>query len=84
MKTLLRKGKSFKGYTIGLDLHQSFIQVVVLDKKGDNAESKRIGFKKEALEKLLAPRQRTFRNRARRFQRQAAQIRAPYAAFQLQ
>lgn len=54
MKTLLRKGKGFKGYTIGLDLHQSFIQVVVLDKKGNDAESKRIGFKKDALEKLFA------------------------------
>ncbi len=54
MKTLLRKGKGFKGYTIGLDLHQSFIQVVVLDTNGDDAESKRIGFKKDALEKLLA------------------------------
>jgi transposase len=53
MKTLLRKGKGFKGYTIGLDLHQSFIQVVVLDKIGNDAESKRIGFKKEALEKLF-------------------------------
>jgi len=54
MKTLLRKGKCFKGYTIGLDLHQLFIQVVVLDKNGNDVESKRIGFKKEALEKLFA------------------------------
>ena len=54
MKTLLRKGKGFKGYTIGLDLHQSFIQVVVFDKNGNDVESKRIGFKKEALEKLFA------------------------------
>jgi transposase len=54
MKTILRKGKSFKGYTIGLDLHQSFIQVVVLDKQGNDAESKRVPFKKDALEKLLA------------------------------
>lgn len=35
-------------------MHQSFIQVVVLDKNGNDAESKRIGFKKDALEKLLA------------------------------
>jgi transposase len=54
MKTLQRKGKGFKGYTIGLDLHLSFIQVVVLDKQGNDAEGKRIAFKKEALEKLLA------------------------------
>ena len=53
MKTILRKGKSFKGCTIGLDLHHSFIQVVVLDKQGNDAESKRIPFKKGALEKLL-------------------------------
>jgi transposase len=54
MKTLLRKGKGFKGYTIGLDLHQKFIQVVVLDKQGNDVEGKRIDFKTEALEKLLA------------------------------
>jgi transposase len=53
MKTLLRKGKGFKGYTIGLDLHQSFIQVVVLDPKGNDALSTRIGFKADALEKLI-------------------------------
>ena len=39
-----------KGYTIGLDLHQSFIQVVVFDEKGDDVESKRIRFQREALE----------------------------------
>jgi transposase len=53
MKTLQRSGKVFKGYTIGLDLHQSFIEVVVLDKKGDDAAGLRIASKKEALEKLL-------------------------------
>ena len=53
MKTLLRKGKGFKGCTIGLDLHQKFIQVVVLDKNGNDAQSKRIDFKKEALTELL-------------------------------
>ena len=53
MKTLQRKGKCFKGYTIGLDLHQSFIQVVVFDEKGDDVEGKRIRFQREALEKLI-------------------------------
>jgi len=53
MKTLQRKAKRFKGYTIGLDLHQSFIQVVVLDPRGNDAGSQRIGFKKSELEKLL-------------------------------
>ena len=53
MKILHRKGKHFKGYTVGLDLHLSFIEVVVLDKQGDEIENKRIGFKKDALEKLL-------------------------------
>ena len=53
MKTLQRRGKRFKGCTIGLDLHQSFIQVVVLDRKGNDAEAKRILFKKEALKNLL-------------------------------
>jgi transposase len=54
MKTLQRRAKRFKGYTIGLDLHLSFIEVVVLDKHGNDAESKRIPFKKPALRELLA------------------------------
>jgi transposase len=53
MKTIQRKGKGFKGYTIGLDLHQSFIQVVVFDRQGNEVAGKRIAFKKVALEKLL-------------------------------
>jgi transposase len=53
MKTLLRRAKRFKGYTIGLDLHQAFIQVVVLDKNGNDALSQRILYKKDALEKCL-------------------------------
>ncbi len=53
MKTLLRTGKGFKGFTIGLDLHQSFIEVVVFDSRGNEVENKQIGFKKAALEKLL-------------------------------
>src|SRR5476651_2890683 len=53
IKTLQRRAPRFKGITIGLDLHQSFIQVVVLDKQGNDAESKQIAFKKDALEKLL-------------------------------
>jgi transposase len=53
MKTLQRRGKRFKGYTIGLDLHLSFIEVVVLDPRGNNAGNRRIGFKAAELEKLL-------------------------------
>jgi transposase len=53
MKTLPRTGKRFKGYTTGLDLHQSFIEVVVLDAKGTEVASRRIASKKDALEKLL-------------------------------
>ncbi len=53
MKILQRSGKRFKGYTIGLDLHQSFIEVVVFDSRGNEVENKQIGFKKAALEKLL-------------------------------
>lgn len=53
MKTLKRKGKAFKGNTIGLDLHQAFIEEVVLDPNGDDVQAKRIAPKKEALEKLL-------------------------------
>lgn len=53
MKTLQRQGKRFKGFTIGLDLHQSFIEVVVFDRHGNETKSESIKFKKEALEKLL-------------------------------
>ena len=53
MKTLQRQAKRFKGYTIGLDLHQSFIQVVVLDPRGDDAGRERIAFSTDALERLL-------------------------------
>lgn len=53
MKTLQRKANRFKGYTIGLDLHQAFIQVVVLDPRGNDADSRRIGFNESELEKLL-------------------------------
>lgn len=53
MKILQRKGKRFKGYTIGLDLHLSFIEVVVLDKQGNEIDNRRIKFRKDALEKLL-------------------------------
>jgi transposase len=53
MKTLQRRGKPFKGYTLGLDLHQSFIQVVVLDKRGNDAAATRIEPTRAALEKLV-------------------------------
>jgi transposase len=54
MKTLQRQSQRFKGFTIGLDLHLSFIQVVVLDRQGNDAASQRIAFQKDALEKLLS------------------------------
>ena len=53
MKTLQRQAKHFKGYTIGLDLHRSFIQVVVLDRHGNDAASERIASSTDVLEKLL-------------------------------
>ena len=53
MKTLPRTGKRFKGYTIGMDLHQSFIEIVVLDAKGTEVGARRVASKKDALEKLL-------------------------------
>lgn len=54
MKTLQRQGKRFKGFTIGLDLHQSFVQYVVFDKNGNMVASGRIAFGEEALAKFLA------------------------------
>jgi transposase len=42
MKTLQRQGGKFKGCTIGLDLHQKFIQVVVFDKRGNQVHAGRI------------------------------------------
>ncbi len=55
MKTLQRQGKRFKGFTLGLDLHQSFIQVVVFDSRGNEAASLRIAARhqKRDLEALL-------------------------------
>lgn len=53
MKTLQRQAGRFKGYTLGLDLHQSFVQVVVLDKRGNQAASERIAFSEAVLEKLV-------------------------------
>ena len=53
MKTLQRQAKRFKGCTIGLDLHQAFIQVVVLDKEGNDALGKRIAFSPDAVKQLL-------------------------------
>ena len=53
MKTLQRQGKKFNGYTVGLDLHQAFIQFVVFDRKGNEAGGGRIAFGLDALEKFL-------------------------------
>jgi hypothetical protein len=53
MKTLQRQGKKFKGYTIGLDLHQAFIEFVVFDRKGNEASRGQVAFRAEALEKFL-------------------------------
>jgi transposase len=53
MKTLKRQGTRFKGNTMGLDAHQSFLEVVVLDKKGNDVDARRIASSRQALEKLL-------------------------------
>jgi transposase len=53
MKTLQRNGKRFKGHTVSFDLHQGFIEVVVLDRKGNDVLSKRIRFKKSDIVALL-------------------------------
>lgn len=54
MKQLTRKGKPFKGLTVGLDLHKKFIEYSVLDKHGENLEGGKIGSTREALRALIA------------------------------
>lgn len=53
MKKLTRKTDRFKGCTLGLDLHQSFIQYAVLDAKGDDAGGGRIAADRKSLTTLL-------------------------------
>lgn len=53
MKKLLRKTVGFKGCTLGLDLHKTFIQFCVLDQQGDEVESGRIESSVQDLKALV-------------------------------
>lgn len=54
MKKLTRRPVRFKGLTVGLDVHQSFIEYVILDRRGDEQEGSRVFATREGLEGLLA------------------------------
>lgn len=54
MKKLARRAVRFKGLTLGLDVHKDFIEYCVLDKKGDESNSGRIGSSEKELRKFLA------------------------------
>ena len=49
MKKLVRKASSFKGFTIGLDLHKKFVEFCVLNERGDEVESGRFDSTRENL-----------------------------------
>jgi transposase len=53
MKKLQRRAKRFKGFTIGLDLHQKFIQFSVFDRRGNEAAAGRIAPDRTEVLKLI-------------------------------
>jgi transposase len=53
MKKLTRKPVHFKGLTVGLDLHKKFIEYSVLNRKGDEIATGRIGSNREELAQFL-------------------------------
>jgi transposase len=53
MKKLPRRADRFKGYTIGLDLHQAFIQYSLWDEQGEEQENERIKADKTGLSGLV-------------------------------
>src|SRR5437868_569218 len=53
MKKLQRRAKRFKGFTIGLDLHKSFIQYSVLDRRGNEVAGGRIASERVEVLKLI-------------------------------
>ena len=54
MKKLTRRPVRFKGLTVGLDVHQSFTEYVVLDRRGDELAGGRIISDQSGLEELLS------------------------------
>jgi transposase len=53
MKKLHRRAERFKGWTLGLDVHKSFIQYVVLDQAGNEREGESIKSGKKELGALV-------------------------------
>ena len=54
MKKLTRRPVRFKGLTVGLDVHQSFIQYVILDRKGDELDGGRVHASPEGFHDLFS------------------------------
>jgi transposase len=53
MKKLTRRPVRFKGLTVGLDVHKTFIEFVILDRRGDEEHGGRIESSREGLAELL-------------------------------
>jgi transposase len=53
MKKLRRRMEKFKGLSVGLDLHKKFIQVSVLDGRGEEVAAERIASDERSLTRLL-------------------------------
>lgn len=53
MKKLRRRDQRFEGISVGLDLHQQYTQVSVLDEAGEEQLSDRIASRPEAVTALL-------------------------------
>lgn len=54
VKKLTRRFERFKGLTVGLDVHQRFVEYVILDRKGDEAAGGRFSTDPDGLSGLLA------------------------------
>ncbi|HEX8998593.1 MAG TPA: IS110 family transposase [Blastocatellia bacterium] len=54
MKKLMRKPVRFKGLSVGLDVHQEFIEYCVLDRNGDQVDAGRIASSQDTLRAFIA------------------------------
>lgn len=54
MKKLMRRVERFKGFTLGLDVHNAFIEYCLLDDRGDQVEGGRVSSRESELRELLA------------------------------
>lgn len=53
MKKINRVGSRFKGFSVGLDVHKTFIEYCVLSARGEEVETGRIGSDRRPLEALI-------------------------------